>query len=81
MKNIITKLLIVLGSIAFIGCGNGEGSFDKTIHMVIDQNYTVSGGDIITPTSEDANVTLTLIFEDGSRVAKLIKGTATLEKK
>jgi hypothetical protein len=80
MNKTILKSLLFFVVILLSGCGSGTDSSKTVITMALDQNYTIESGDVITTTSDDANVTVTLQAEDGTRIARLVSGTAIIEQ-
>ncbi|MDD2697178.1 MAG: hypothetical protein PHF17_00105 [Arcobacteraceae bacterium] len=80
MKKTILKSILFFIVILLSGCGSGTDSTKTVITMALDQNYTIESGDVITTTSDDANVTVTLQAEDGTRIARLVSGTAIIEQ-
>lgn len=71
--------IIALSLMFFQGCG-GNGSGGGTVDMVKDQPYSVSSTNKITPTSDNTQIEVVHTLSDGTKVVKLISGTAKLTR-
>jgi hypothetical protein len=80
MKRII--FIITLTSMfLFQGCGeSSNGEVVSKTTMSIGVEYSVTSGDVLTATSDDAQIVVTHTLSDGTKTVKLLSGSATLIK-
>ena len=78
MKTIILSIALLL----FIGCSSDESTpvqqSATIIEMQPEQSYTVTPGDRLEKTSDDAEVSITTNIQDNTTEVILISGTAQI---